>query len=67
MNIISDKITQVLGEYVQNFNPDHMKLNLLSGYIELDDLQIKTKKINDILGDKSPFVFKAGIVEKISL
>ena len=67
MNIISDKISTFLGKFVDNFGPEQIEIDLLSGKFELRDLNLCPEKINPIINKTSPLLFKAGIIENISL
>ncbi len=52
MNIVQEYISSILrryvGEYLDNFNTDMFKLNILKGEIELKNLQLNNKILDNV-------------------
>jgi hypothetical protein len=71
MNIkgkIFDKAKKYFEEYLFGFDQNQLQMKLLTGSIDLINVNIRPDKINEIF-DKGhvPFALKAGIISKLSV
>lgn len=70
--MIKDKIfsslRESLGDYLFGFDKEKVKLNLLRGNVELQNLIIKPDKLNELFDEAdAPIALKAGLISKLSV
>ena len=65
---IYEKCRQYFEDYLFGFDQDHMQMSLLTGHINLNNVNIKPDKINEIFGQANlPITLKAGLISKLSV
>ena len=65
---IYNKLKDTLGEFLFGFDEDQLDVGMFGGHIELKDLIIKPKKVNEILEKQNlPFALKAGLIAKVQI
>lgn len=71
MNIkgrILGKFQKYFEEYLFGFDQSQLQMKLLTGNIDLHNVNIRPDKINEIFDKKQvPFALKAGIISKLSI
>ncbi|CAG9319841.1 unnamed protein product [Blepharisma stoltei] len=53
--VVSKVLNSVLGDFIENLNPDQLNLSIFSGKVSLEDLRVKSEAL-----DKLGFPFKLG-------
>ena len=65
---IYNKLKDALGDFLFGFDEDQLDVGMFGGNIELKDLIIKPKKVNEILEEQNlPFALKAGLIAKVQI
>lgn len=65
---IYDILKQYLGEYLYGFQKDQLDVALLSGHIDLVNVNFRPAKVNDLLMSQGlPFHLKAGLIGKLRI
>jgi hypothetical protein len=65
---IFEKCKKYFEEYLFDFNEDHMTMSLLTGHINLSNVNINPDKINDIFTKANlPITLKAGLIAKLQV
>jgi hypothetical protein len=71
MNIkgkIFEKCKKYFEEYLFGFDQNQLQMKILTGNIDLVNVNIRPDKINEIFEKKRiPFALKAGIISKLSI
>ena len=50
------------------FDQDHIQMSLLTGHIDLNNVNIKPDKVNEIFAQANmPIALKAGLISKLSV
>lgn len=57
-------LSRVIGKYVEGIRKEDMKVGLLSGNVEIKNLKLKKKIIEEL---NLPFALKFGVVDKLNL
>lgn len=66
--VLTGKIEPILKKYTYNFEQKQMKLSVLKGSFEVDDLILNTEEINNSLSQiKSNMRVKFGVLRKFNL
>jgi hypothetical protein len=67
-NKIFEKYKQYFEDYLFGFDQEHMEMSLLTGKINLTNVNIKPDKINQIFAEQNmPIALKAGLISKLSI
>jgi hypothetical protein len=65
---IYDKLKQYFEDYLFGFDQNHLQMSLLTGNINLNNVNIKPDKINKMFQEKSlPIALKAGLISKLNI
>lgn len=65
---IFEKCRKYFEDYLFGFDQDHMQMSLLTGHIDLNNVNIKPDKINEIFAQANmPIALKAGLISKLSV
>ena len=65
---IFEKCRKYFEDYLFGFDQNHMEMSLLTGHINLKNVNIKPDKINEIFAQANmPIALKAGIISKLSI
>ena len=65
---IFEKCQKYFEDYLFGFDQDHMQMSLLTGHIDLNNVNIKPDKINEMFAKQNiPFALKAGLISKLSV
>lgn len=67
-NKIFEKCKKYFEDYLFGFDEDHMQMSLLSGHIDLNNVNVKPDKINEAFAKQNiPIALKAGLISKLSI
>ena len=67
-NKIFEKCKKYFEDYLFGFDEDHMQMSLLSGHIDLNNVNVKPDKINEVFAKQNiPIALKAGLISKLSI
>lgn len=65
---IFEKYKHYFEDYLFGFDQNHMQMSLLSGKIDLNNVNIKPDKINQMFEKQNmPIALKAGLISKLSI
>lgn len=65
---IFEKCRKYFEDYLFGFDQDHMQMSLLTGHIDLNNVNIKPDKVNEIFAQANmPIALKAGLISKLSV
>lgn len=65
---IFKKCEKYFEDYLFGFDKDHMEMSLLSGNINLTNVNIRPDKINELFAQQNiPIALKAGLISKLSI
>ena len=65
---IFEKFRKYFEDYLFGFDEDHMQMSLLTGHIDLKNVNVKPDKINEMFAEKNmPIALKAGLISKLSI
>jgi hypothetical protein len=65
---IFEKCRKYFEDYLFGFDQDHMQMSLLTGHIDLNNVNIKPDKVNEIFAQANmPIALKAGLISKLSI
>ena len=65
---IFEKYNKYFEDYLFGFDQNHMKMSLLKGSINLNNVNIKPNKINEMFAQQNmPIALKAGLISKLSI
>jgi hypothetical protein len=67
-NKIFEKCKKYFEDYLFGFDEDHMEMSLLSGHINLNNVNVRPDKINEAFAKSNlPIALKAGLISKLSI
>ena len=67
-NKIFEKYKKYFEDYLFGFDQEHMEMSLLTGKINITNVNIKPDKINQIFAEQNmPIALKASLISKLSI
>ena len=65
---IYNKLKDALGDFLFGFDESQLDVGMFGGNIELKNLIVKPKKVNEIFEKQNlPFSLKAGLIAKVQI
>ena len=65
---IYEKCKKYFEDYLFGFDQDNMQMSLLSGHIDLKNVNVRPDKINETFAKQNlPIALKAGLISKLSV